>query len=59
MAEKKFFVYKLSLSLNISDFSLFFCKNCNPPVKMSPHLSQEPISKNLDSVKPPRLLLKI
>ena len=34
-AEKNIFVYKLFLSLNISDFS-FLCKNCNPPKKVTP-----------------------
>ena len=29
-ADKKIFVYKLLLSLNISDFSLFLCQNCTP-----------------------------
>ena len=28
--EKNILVYKLLLSLNISDFSSFFCKNCTP-----------------------------
>ena len=31
MTERNIFVYKLCLSLNISDFSFFLCKNCNPP----------------------------
>ena len=31
MTEKKFFAYKLFLSLNISDFNLFLCENCNAP----------------------------
>ena len=31
MREKNIFVYKLFLPLDISDFSLFLCKNCNPP----------------------------
>ena len=30
MTEKNIFVYKLFLWLNILDFSLFLCKNCNP-----------------------------
>ena len=30
MTEKNIFVYKLFLSLNISDFDLFLCENCNP-----------------------------
>ena len=36
MTEKNIFVNKLFLSLNISDFSLFFlCKNCYPSKKLS------------------------
>ena len=31
MTEKNIFAYKLFLSLNISDFNLFLCENCNPP----------------------------
>ena len=32
MTEKNIFAYKLFLSLNNSDFNLFFlCGNCNPP----------------------------
>ena len=30
MTEKNIFAYKLFLSLNISDFNLFLCENCNP-----------------------------
>ena len=41
MTEKNIFADKLFLSLNISDFNLFLCENCNPP------LSQQPPSKNL------------
>ena len=33
MTEKNIFAYKLFLSLNISDFNLFLCENCNPPEK--------------------------
>ena len=40
MTEKHIFVYKLFLSLNISDFSLFLGKNGNPPEKINPTLSQ-------------------
>ena len=36
MREKKIFVYKLFLSLNIKDFSLSLCENCNPPEKGHP-----------------------
>ena len=42
MIEKNIFVYKLFLSLNISDV---LCKNCNPPWKGHP-------SKNWDPIKP-------
>ena len=35
MTEKNIFVYKLFLSLNILDFSLFFCRNCKPPLEKS------------------------
>ena len=43
MTEKNIFAYRLFLSLNISDFNLFFCENCNPsPEKKSPPLSQQP-----------------
>ena len=31
MTEKNAFACKLLLSLNISDFNLFLCENCNPP----------------------------
>ena len=31
MTEKNVFACKLLLSLNISDFNLFLCENCNPP----------------------------
>ena len=41
MTEKNIFAYKLFLSLNISDFNLFLCENCNPPEK-APPLSQQP-----------------
>ena len=38
MTEKKFFAYKLFLSLNISDFNLFLCENCNAPSPPATHL---------------------
>ena len=31
MTEKNIFSYKLFLSLNILDFNLFLCENCNSP----------------------------
>ena len=34
MTEKNIFV-KLFLPLNISDFNLFLCENCNPPLQKS------------------------
>ena len=36
MTEKNIFAYKLFLSLNISDFNLFLCENCNPLKKVTP-----------------------
>ena len=33
MTEKNILAYKLFLSLNILDFNLFLCENCNPPLK--------------------------
>ena len=54
MTEKNIFVYRLFLSLNISDFSSFLCKNCNPhPGKSHPTLSQQPPSKNWSPVNSP------
>ena len=56
MAEKNIFVYKPFLSLNISDFSLFLCKNCNrPPLsKRSPPLfPSHPPTKFGDRFNPP------
>ena len=56
MTEKNIFVYKLFLSLNISDlcclFDLcFLWKNCNPPEKNHPSFPATP-SKYCDPVKP-------
>ena len=45
MTEKNNFVYKLFLSLNISDFSLFFIKNCNAPEKGHPLFPSNTIQK--------------
>ena len=50
---KNIFVYKLFLSLNISDFSLFFCKNCNPLKKITPSFPATPPSQSWGPVKPP------
>ena len=41
------------MPLNISDFNLFFCENCNTPWQKSPPLSQQPFSKSWGPVKPP------
>ena len=38
VTEKNIFAYKLFLSLDISDFNLSFCDNCNPLWKKSPPL---------------------
>ena len=56
---KNIFAYKLFLSLNIPDFNLFLCKNCNPPPlkKVSPSspLSQQPPLKDEVLSSPPFL----
>ena len=54
MTEKNIFVYKLFLSLNISDFSLFsFCKNCNTPLrKVTSSFPANP-SQSWGPAKPP------
>ena len=43
MTEKNIFAYKLFLSLNISDFNLFLCENCNPPEKSHPLFPSSPL----------------
>ena len=54
MTEKNIFAYKLFLSLNISDFNLFFMWKLQPSVKKShPPLSQQPPSKSWGPVKLP------
>ena len=53
MTEKNIFAYKLYLSLNISDFNLFFMWKLEPPWKKSPPLSQQPSSNSWGLVKPP------
>ena len=56
MAEKNIFVYKLSLSLNISDFSLFFMyKTATFSEKVYPSFPVTP-SKNSEPLKPTRPL---
>ena len=42
MTEKNIFAYKVFLSLNISDFNLFLCENCNPPEKSHPLFPSNP-----------------
>ena len=59
MTEKNIFVCKTFLSLNISDFSLFFIQKLQPlPQKVTPSFPAAP-SKNRDPVKPPPLTFKI
>ena len=51
--QKNVFAYKLFLSLNISDFNLFLCKNCNPRrIKVTPSFPGTP-SKSSGPVKTP------
>ena len=50
MTGKNDFAYKLCLPLNISDFNLFLCENCN-----FPPLSQQLPSKSWGLIKPPSL----
>ena len=46
MTEKNIFAYKLFLSLNISDFNLFLCENCNPFLKKKhPLFPSSPLQK--------------
>ena len=42
ITKENIFAYKLFLSLNISDFNLFFMWKLQPPWKKSPPLSQQP-----------------
>ena len=51
--EKNIFVYKLFLSLNISDFSYVFHKNTTLPEKGHPPVSQQHSSKNWGPVYSP------
>ena len=62
--EQSIFVYKLFLSLNIPDVSLFFVETLQPPLKSHPSfpatprlktevLSRPPFLKNWQEVKPP------
>ena len=53
MTEKNIFAFKIFLSLNISDFNLFFMWQLQPPWKRSPPFSQQPPSKSWRPVKPP------
>ena len=51
--KKNFFAYKLFLSLNISDFNLLLCENCNPRlIKVTPCFPAIP-SKSWGPVKHP------
>ena len=43
ITEKNIFAYKLFLSLNISDFNLFLCKNCTPLKKSHPFFPSNPL----------------
>ena len=53
MTEKNIFVYKLFLTLNISDFILFFCRIATLPGKCySPFFQQSP-SQSWSPLKPP------
>ena len=53
MTEKRIFAYKLFLSLNISDFNLFLCENCNPClIKVTTSFPATP-SKSWGPVKHP------
>ena len=45
MTEKNIFVYTLFLSLNTSDFSLFFCKIATPLKKVTPSFPATFLSK--------------
>ena len=51
MKEKNIFAYKHFLSLNISDFSLFFLWKLQPPLKKVTPLSQQHPSKSWCPVK--------
>ena len=62
MPEKNIFVYKLSLSLNISDFSLFFVKTATALEKVTPSpppLFQQPPLKAEVLSSPASPFLKI
>ena len=60
MTEKHIFAYKLFFSLNISDFSLSFCKKCILLKKVTPLFSSNPPLKVevLPSPLPPPCLFK-
>ena len=51
MTDKSIFVYKLLLSLNISDFSLFFYAKTGNPLKKSPLSSK---NKNIPNKAVPQ-----
>ena len=51
MTEKNIFAYQLFLSLNISDFNLYICENCNRLlIKVNPSFAATP-SKSCGPVK--------
>ena len=53
MTEKNIFAYKPILSLNISDFNIFLCENCNPRlINVTPSFPATP-SKSRGPVKHP------
>ena len=56
MIEKNIFVYKLFLSLNTRDFSLFFYVKTETPLKRPLPLSQQTPFENGDPVKSPPLV---
>ena len=52
MRDRNIFVYKLLLSLNISNFSLFFSVKTGTPLKKSPCSFPATPTKNWDPAKP-------
>ena len=64
MTEKNIFTYKLFLSLNNSDFNLFFCENFNPPPplplkKVTPLFPSNPPVNEVEVLSIPPPFLKI
>ena len=56
MTEKNIFAHKLFLPLNISDFDLFLCENCNPLNKGTPLFPSKPPLKVEVLSSPPSLI---